>query len=441
MRPTAEAEYQTPEHVSARASGVKSTPGQSAETKAFMPRRNLLTLFADFSRFAGDVAVVQTRGYRREKLTYTELSAYALFWSYGLGERGIVPGDRVLLWGANSAEWVACFWGILLRGGVVVPMDATASPDFVQRAIRDAGVKLVLRDRQLTELPGAIPSLIINGLKEVSATPEPVANFESDPGDVSTRGTIAEILYTSGTTAEPRGVVLTHGNFLANLEPLERGIEEYRKFERWFHPLRFLTLVPLTHVFGQFMALLLPPLLGAAIVFEPSTNPAEIVRSVKREHATALVAVPRMLDLLKAGLEHEWESKEKSRWVAGTLERAGGKKCLRRAWMFRRMHRRFGWKFWAFISGGAALANDTESFFKRMGYAVVQGYGMTETASLISLNHPFRAREGSVGKILPGLECKLGGDGEILVRGESVATGYWKNGVLEQSSEDGWLPT
>ena len=404
-----------------------------------MPRRNLLSLVEDFSRFGRDVAVVETRGYRREKLTYAELHAHARLWSQALGGRGIAPGDRVLLWGPNSAAWLACFWGILLRGAIAVPMDPTASPDFVRRAMKDASVKLIVRDRQLPDFPGGPPSLVLDDGKDVSRANG--VKTQDHPGDRSTRRTIAEILYTSGTTAEPRGVVLTHGNFLANLEPLERGIEEYRKFERWFHPLRFLTLVPLTHVFGQFMALFVPPLLGAAIVFEPATNPAEIVRSVKRDRATALVAVPRMLDLLKAGLEREWESKGKSRWLARTLERAGGKKFLRRAWMFRRMHRRFGWKFWAFISGGAALANDTESFFKRMGYAVVQGYGMTETASLISLNHPFRAREGSVGKILPGLECKLGGDGEILVRGESVATGYWKNGVLLPSGEAGWLPT
>src|SRR2546429_5585868 len=135
------------------------------------------------------------------------------------------------------------------------------------------------------------------------------------------------------------------------------------------------------------------------------------------------------------------ESAGKSPWLTRTLEVASGKKFLRRAWMFRRIHRRFGWKFWAFISGGAALANDTESFFKRMGYAVVQGYGMTETASLISLNHPFRATEGSVGKILPSLQLKLAGDGEILVRGENVAAGYWGNGVLQPPGEDGWLRT
>ena len=439
MQPTVEAEPETLGRILAVTSEVKSTPGQGTETKPFMPRRNLLSVFENFGRFARDVAVVETRGYRREKLTYGDLSAYAGLFRHALAERGVGPGDRILLWGSNSAAWLACFWGILLRGAIVVPMDRNASLDFVQRAIQDAGVKLIVRDRQLAELPGAPPSLLIDDLRDVSRTPRPQGETQLD-ADAPTRSTIAEILYTSGTTAEPRGVVLTHGNFLANLEPLERGIEEYRKYERWFHPLRFVTLVSLSHVFGQFMALLVPPILGAAIVFELSTNPTEIIRSVKRERATALIAVPQMLELLQGGLERELESPG-SVWFGRTLERAEGRAFLRRAWMFRRIHRRFGWKFWAFISGGAALSNGTESFFKRIGYAVVQGYGMTETASLISLNHPFRAAEGSVGKVLPGLACKLADDGEILVRGENIAAGYWKGGVLERSSEGGWLCT
>src|ERR1700687_595580 len=116
---------------------------------------------------------------------------------------------------------------------------------------------------------------------------------------------------------------------------------------------------------------------------------------------------------------------------------------LRRAWQFRRLHSRLGWKFWAFISGGAALSSETEEFFKRIGYTVVQGYGMTETASLISLNHPFRATEGSVGKVLPGREFRLAPDGEILVRGENVSAGYWEKGALRQTAQenDGWLHT
>src|SRR6267142_2027334 len=402
------------------ASEVESSRIQGQETATLMPRKNLQSLFAEFVRFGGDAAVIQKRGYRREKLTYAELHARVLFWSHALAGQGVVPGDRVLLWGPNSAEWVACFWGILLRGAVVVPMDPGAAPDFIQRAIKDAGVKLILRDRQQLNLPGAPPSIILNDFKDIVNMAVPAADAGVDPADASTRNTIAEILYTSGTTAEPRGVVLTHGNFLANLEPLERGIEEYRKYERWLHPL-----------------------LGAAVVFEPSSNPSEIMRTVKQERATALIAVPRMLDLVHAGIEREFEGPGKSPWLNRTLEKAKGKKFLQRAWMFRQIHRRFGWKFWAMISGSAALSSETEDFFKRAGYAVVQGYGMTETASLISLNHPFHATEGSVGKILPGREFKLAEDGEILVRGENVSAAYWEKGAPKQASNesDGWLRT
>jgi long-chain acyl-CoA synthetase len=441
MQLPAQTEYLASPKGFATASEVESSHSKGKETTVLMPRKNLLSLFAEFVRFGGDVAVVQRRGYRREKLTYSELYANALFWNYALAGRGVAQGDRVLLWGPNSAEWVACYWGILLRGGVVVPMDATASTEFVQRVIKDAGVKLILRDRQQLELPGAPPSMIINDFKDVVASPQPGPDAGVDPADESTRSTIAEILYTSGTTAEPRGVVLTHGNFLANLEPLERGIDVYRKYERWFHPLRFVTLVPLSHVFGQFMALFVPPLLGAAVAFEPSSNPAEIIRTIKQERATALIAVPRILDLLHAGIEREFEGQGKSQWLNGTLGKAKGRKFLKRVWTFRRIHRRFGWKFWAFISGGAALSNETEDFFKRVGYAVVQGYGMTETASLISLNHPFRATEGSVGKILPGREFKLAEDGEILVRGENVSSGYWERGTVQPENQQGWLCT
>jgi long-chain acyl-CoA synthetase len=184
------------------------------------------------------------------------------------------------------------------------------------------------------------------------------------------------------------------------------------------------------------MALLVPPLLGATVVFEPSANPAEIIRTVKRELATALIAVPRMLDLLRSGIEREFAARGQTFWLESTFEKSKGHKFLRRAWMSRRIHRRFGWKFWAFISGGAALSSETEEFFKRMGYAVVQGYGMTETASLISLNHPFHATQGSIGKVLPGREFRLAEDGEILVRGENVSSGYWEKSAMKNAAPE-----
>ncbi|HXJ46227.1 MAG TPA: AMP-binding protein [Candidatus Dormibacteraeota bacterium] len=406
-----------------------------------MSRANLIRLMELFAKYGGDAAVVQRRGYRREKRTYTEMYARALFWGCALGDRGVGPGDRVMLWGANSAEWIACFWAIQLRGAIAVPMDASAALEFVQKTARDAGTKLILRDRELPELEAGIASLILDDLHAVSATEHRAEGFPADPGDHSQRNNIAEILYTSGTTGAPRGVVLTHGNFLANMEPIEREIEKYRKYERWMHPLRFVSLVPLSHVFGQFMTLFVPPLLGATVVFENSASPLELLRTVKRERATALIVVPRMLDALRGGIEREVDARGWRPWFDAALRRAEGRPFLKRAWIFRRIHRMFGWRFWAFISGGAALSAETELFFKRLGYAVVQGYGMTETASLISLNHPFRAAEGSVGKILPGREFKLAEDGEILVRGGNVSAGYWEDGGLRAANQSEWFRT
>jgi long-chain acyl-CoA synthetase len=419
-----------------------------------MSRENLLSLFREFERYGSDVAFVQRRGYRGEAWTYGKVAAIAVGFALELKERGIRTGDRVLIWGPNSAEWAAAFWGCLLRGAVAVPMDDGATADFAERVARDAGVKLVFASREKATLDSAIPRLVLEDLADRVGCPrvhatrrvvgEPNKPLYKTLADESiTRKHIAQIVFTSGTTAEPRGVVLTHGNFLANLEPIERGIDPYRKYERWWHPTVFATLVPLSHVFGQVMALFVPPLLGATVVFEPSANPGEIIRTVKRERATALIAVPRMLDALHAAIEREFESRGRRDWLKRALDAANGRKFLRRAWKFRRIHLRFGWKFWAFFCGGAALSRETEEFFKRLGYAVVQGYGMTETASLISVNHPFRATEGSIGKVLPGREFRLAEDGEILVRGENVSGGYWEGGALRQRASGGeeWLRT
>ena len=423
-----------------------------------MARANLISLLAEFARYARGLAIVQRRGYRRETWSYEKLARVACGFAIDLKDRGIRTGDRVLLWGPNSAEWTAAFWGCLLRGAVAVPMDDGATPEFAARVARETSVRLIVAGRDKSADAGrplfdpAIPTLNLDDLADTAKRPHVVVSqrvsgqpsrpiFGSLADEPLTRNHIAQILFTSGTTAEPRGVVLTHGNFLANLEPLERGIDPYRKYEKWLHPLRFVTLVPLSHVFGQFMALFVPPLLGATVVLEPSANPAEIVRTIKRERATALIAVPRMLDGLRAGLLRDLESRGQKESFDGAFAAADGQKFLRRAWRFRSIHRRFGWKFWAFISGGAALSAETEEFFKRIGYAVVQGYGMTETAALISLNHPFRAAQGSLGKVLPGREFKLAEGGEILVRGENVAAGYWEAGALRPSEEQGWLRT
>ncbi len=419
-----------------------------------MSRANLLSLLREFGRYRKDIAFVQQRGYRRDTWTYDRLLRAAAARALLLKQRGIRTNDRVLLWGANSAEWAATFWGCLMRGAVAVALDDSSTLEFASRVAADAGVKLAFVAGSRALHP-AVPTL---PLEDLSATPageeRSIPRSGSGPVRLEASGTtmadepitrdhVAQILFTSGTTSEPRGVVLTHGNFLANLEPLEAGIEPYRKYERWLHPVRFVSVVPQSHVFGQFMGLFVPPLIGATVVFENSALPSEILRTIKRERATALIVVPRMLDGLRNAIEREVDVRGWRLWFSRAYAAAEGEHFLGRTWRFRRLHARFGWNFWAFISGGAALTADIEEFFKRIGYAVVQGYGMTETASLISLNHPFRAAEGTVGRVLPGREFRLAEDGEILVRGENVASGYWEKGEFKRTGDDsdGWLRT
>jgi long-chain acyl-CoA synthetase len=252
---------------------------------------------------------------------------------------------------------------------------------------------------------------------------------------------LAEIIFTSGTTAEPKGVCLTHRNLLANIAPLESEIEKYLRFERPFHPIRFLCLLPLSHVFGQFMGMFVPRLLFGEVFFSHSLNASEIIATIKRERISVVAAVPRQLDTLREKIERDYASRGELERFRRRFASAEGKHFLRRWLIFRDVHRRFGWKFWAFVSGGATLDEETETFWGRLGFAVVQGYGMTETASLVTISHPFKVKHGSIGKTLPGQELKLDASGEILVRGANVSTGYWRGVDRIEPGDEGWLRT
>jgi long-chain acyl-CoA synthetase len=390
-------------------------------------RLNLATLVDDWRANGSQTAIVSHVGNRAVRTTYTELAGLAERVAGELARRGIAPGERVVLWGRNSAEWVAAFFGCALRGVIVVPLDAAGTPEFARRVVADTVPRLIVADAELLEtVDEAVPRLGLQGLASL-----PVALVTRVE---LSRASPLQILYTSGTTSDPKGIVHTHGNILASVEPIEREMRKYRRYERWFHPLRFLHTLPLSHVFGQFMGLWLPPLLGAEVHFESRLEAERIVRAIRRERITVLAAVPRMLDLLRSHLATQNPS------LAELVAASASLPVRSRIWRFRRMHAVFGWKFWAFVCGGASLPGDLEQFWSTLGFAVVQGYGMTETAALITLNHPFKISRGSIGKALPGREVRIGPEGEISVRGEMVSTASWQGGrAIERS--DPWLAT
>ncbi len=399
-------------------------------------RDHLATLIDDFRTFPREIAVVRYQGNRRRITTYGELAQLAGRFAAWLDSNHIVSGDRVLLWGENSAEWIAAFFGCMLRGVLAVPLDSAGAADFAARVAADVNARLAVGDTLLLEKladanhGAAIPSFAFENF--LAALP---AN-EASALSTLANDTPLEILFTSGTTGDPKGVVLTHGNVLASIGPVEDGARPYLKYLRIVHPLRILHTLPLSHVFGQMMGLWIPPILRAELHFESRLAAPRLVDLIKSERISVLAAVPRVLALLKTHLEMNHE---------GLAERVlpfQGKRSnpLRLWWRFRRVHREFGFKFWAFVSGGGALPGPLEQFWNALGFVLIQGYGMTETTAIISLNHPFHVASGTIGKPLAGREVKLGPDGEVLVRGASISSATWQDGALRPRTEE-WLAT
>lgn len=400
-------------------------------------RSSLLTFLDDCSGRADSIVFGHRRGLRTIHWSYAKLRETAFQFARELESRQIGKGDRVLFSAQNNAAWVAAFFGCLARGVIVVPLDVESAPEFVHQVQRQVEARLILYSGAKPEDLGlSLPGIGIEELSQLLKR-HPADAFSIAPA----LDDIAEIIFTSGTTAEPKGVVLTHRNLLSNLAPLEREIKKYLKWERPFHPVRFLNLVPLSHVFGQFMGIFVPQLLGGEVFFQDSLNPSDTIETVKKNRISVIVAVPRLLDTLRDKIERDYQARGQLERFHEKLARAASVHFLKRWWMFRRVHQRFGWKFWAFVSGGAALAAETENFWQRLGYAVVQGYGMTETAAIISVNHPFKLSRGSIGKTMPGQEVKLDETGEILVRGDNVSPGYWRGAARPLINEEGWLRT
>jgi long-chain acyl-CoA synthetase len=395
------------------------------------PRATLLDFFFDLSRHRGEFLAYDD-GFRTHAYTYAQVGRAARGCAARLHARGLRKGDKVIVWSENRPEWIVVFWGCLLAGIVVVPIDYRSSPDFLRRVARIVSARLVFTGDEVPP-PGAI-DVPVSALRDLEwSDGEP-------PAAGVTRDDVAEIIFTSGATAEPKGVVITHRNVLANIVPVEREVRKYRKWGRPFFPIRFLNLLPLSHMFGQAMATFIPPMLPGAVVFMRGYNPAEIVSQIHRRRISILVSVPKILDVLREHVQRA--APEEAALAVKRLAGAPKAHFTKRWWWYRRVHRLFGWKFWACVVGAAPLDAGLEAFWGELGFLVVQGYGLTETAPIVTLNHPFSTTKGSVGKPIAGVEMKIAEDGEILVRGENVTRGYFNDEAdTAKAFEDGWFHT
>jgi long-chain acyl-CoA synthetase len=387
-------------------------------------RETLIEFFDDLAAASGQF-LVYDNGFRVRSYSYAEVGIAARGFAARLMNAGLRKGDKVLFWCENRPEWIVAFWGCLLDGIVVVPIDYRASADFLLRIRRIVAAKLILIGDEVV-LTGE-PGVPVWGLHDVDWRDGSPPHIALDSDDV------AEIIFTSGATGEPKGVVITHRNILANIVPVEHEVKKYRRWARPLFPLRFLNLLPLSHMFGQAMATFIPPTLPGTVIFIRGYNPADIAALIKRRRVSVLVSVPKILDVLRTYVV---------RVVPDAAAAPSARNWVFSWWQYRRLHRLFGPKFWSFVVGAAPLDADLEAFWSRRGFAVIQGYGLTETAPIVSVAHPFHIRAGSVGKAIAGVDVMIAPDGEILVRGENVTSGYYgAEAETAKAFEGGWFHT
>ncbi len=377
------------------------------------------------------VAFRRRTEFRSFPVTGREAAARALRIAAVLREAGVGRGDRVVIRGPNGPDWGLSLLAVLRLGAVAVPLDARASLDFTARVASKTGARAAVLSRAGAPGPASLATILFEDLDAriaACAAPDP------PPPSVSQSDT-AEILFTSGTTGDPKGVVLTHGNVARNVEDLSRlariGAGDV-----------FLSLLPLSHMFEQTVGFFLPVRQGSRVVYLETLKPAAVVRALRAERVTLAVVVPRILRGLMQGVERETAAGAKRAWFRAASALAGPAPEAVRRLLFGPLHRKFGGRLRFFFCGGAALEPDVEAFWERAGFPVIQGWGLTETSPVLACARPDARRAGSVGRFLDSVEHRFTEDGGILVRGPSVFSGYLDDPArTAESFEDGWFRT
>ena len=389
----------------------------------------------------------------------------------GLIAVGLKPGDRVALLSENRPEWLISDMAVLFAAGVDVPVYPTLPPDQVAFLLRDSEARFVVVSNgdqarkvlsRRAELPRLEQIYCLDGAVEGTVPASELRvrgrqRLADYPGDLEERlaelgpDSLATIIYTSGTMGTPKGAMLTHGNFCFDVS----ACIDWFGFEEGNTALSFL---PLSHVLERMVNYAYLEI-GLQVAYLKGPEQLRDALTDVRPHV--FVAVPKVLEIMAARVKDAIEKKTgvarlvaetAMRWAAETAEdRIRGRRpsalrglrlMLADKVVLARLRERLGGRLRFVISGGAALAPEIERFYWSAGIPVFEGYGMTETSPVIAVAHEGEARLGSVGKPLPGVDVRIAADGEILVRGPNVMTGYWKRPVeTEQSLVEGWLRT
>ncbi|HEY1678410.1 MAG TPA: AMP-binding protein [Candidatus Sulfotelmatobacter sp.] len=416
-------------------------------------------------RWPGNVAIELQRHDHLESCTYGELHEMARSVGRWINDRQFPRGSRIAILADNHPRWVAAYLGIIASGCAVVPLDTALHDDQVAKLLKDAGASAIFCDGK--HLPVARPAanelklgvvlMDPDRMKDAAADGQFLGNlpaiFKSGPGNfqpaAANSDDLASLIYTSGTTADPKGVMLTHANILGEVEAVFDWIDLGPSDA-------LLGVLPLFHVLAQMANLLLPLVKGARVVYLETLNTTELLRALSERQITAFAVVPQFFYLIHERIDEEIKKRgavaQRAFSAMVAINRASRKVGINLGpILFKKIHNTLGPKMRYLVTGGSRFDPEIARAFYDLGIDVLQAYGLTETAAAVFINSPGDNEIGSVGKAMKGVEGKIVNPqpqeegppvGEVAIRGAVVMKGYWNRpDATAAVLKDGWFHT
>ena len=381
--------------------------------------------------FADKPGLLFKPGFKYVSWTYKQLGDDSKKAASYLKSLGLEKNDRVIIWAPNSPMWVISFFACVRAGVILVPLDIKSPPEFVDTVIAKTNPKLVLLSR-FTPVDSHSLDVPVVYLEDLPNLLKDQNHF--DPIDISSDD-VVEVMFTSGTTGDPKGVILTHQNLMSNLDSVSKTI-------RGKSSDRLLSILPLSHMFEQMGGMLFPLKIGADITYITSRRPKAIFKTMQDRKVTVMLLVPQALDLFKNGIEREINRQGKTKTFQFLMRQAERMPKVLRKLFFSSLRKQMGGSLRLIFAGGAPLKEPVGKWWNLLGIDVIQGYGATEASPVIACHPESNPRFDSPGPPLPGVDVRISPDGEVLVRGLNITPGYWEDDEkTSESFQDEWYKT
>jgi long-chain acyl-CoA synthetase len=370
--------------------------------------------------------------YKDLKISYSQFTQYIQEFSNFIP----VKDSIVAIYSENRLEWMYAFYAAWLNNCTVVPIDSGASVDDVSYILNDCKPRVVFTSKELQapfkkanqNLSFETKPIVFDEI-EMQNNPSKLkeCNFPSD------KEKTAVIIYTSGTTGKPKGVMLSFANLMANIKAVTKDVEIYTATRE------VLMLLPMHHIFPLAGSMMAPLFVGGTVVMSPSMQSPDLMETLKNNKVNIIIGVPRLYELIYNGLKTKIFASFVGKLFYNLVKISGSRAFAKK--IFKKVHDGLGGNIDFMVCGGAALNQEVGRFFKVLGFEVLEGYGMTEAAPMITFTRPGKVLTGSPGQALPGIDIEIR-DGEIVARGENIMKGYYnKPEETEESLKDGWLYT